>query len=121
MFTVPAAYQDLEDVACLGGQSLAAVLNAEQQATEYALARRGRPSVTVRVPGLTPSTVGQLVFLFELATVAAGYLADVDPFGQPSIDEAKSLTYALLGRPSLEAQRAQVEDWLRRKDPRFVV
>jgi glucose-6-phosphate isomerase len=119
--TVPAAYQDIEDVACLGGLSLGAVLNAEQTATAFALARHGRPSLTVSVPAVTPFAVGQLVYLFELATVAAGYLADVDPFGQPGVDEGKALTYALLGRPGLEAQRGEVDAWVARKDPRLVV
>jgi glucose-6-phosphate isomerase len=119
--TVPAAYQDIEDVACLGGLSLGAVLNAEQTATEFALARHGRPSLTVSLPAVTPFTVGQLVYLLQMATVAAGYLADVDPFGQPAVEEAKTLTYALLGRPGLEARRAEVDAWVARKDPRFVV
>ena len=100
---------------------LGAVLNAEQTATEFALARHGLPSVTVSVPTVTPSTVGQLVYLFELATVAAAYLADVDPFGQPAVDEAKTLTYALPGRPGLDPQRRDVETWVARKDARFVV
>jgi glucose-6-phosphate isomerase len=119
--TVPATYQDLEDVACLGGQSLGAVLNAEQTATEFALARRGRPSITVGLPAVTPFTVGQLLYLFELATVAAGFLADVDPFGQPAVDEAKTLTYALLGRPGHEEQQAEVGRWVAAKDTRFVL
>ena len=118
---VPAAYQDIEDVACLGGQSLGAVLNAEQTATEFALARRARPSITVSLPAVTPHAVGELVLLFELATVAAGYLADVDPFGQPAVDEAKALTYALLGRPGLEEQRQEVATWAAQRDRRFVL
>jgi glucose-6-phosphate isomerase len=119
--TVPAAYQDIEDVACLGGHSLGAVLNAEQAATEFALARHERPSLGVSLPAVTPFAVGQLVYLFELATVAAGYLADVDPFGQPAVEDAKVLTFALLGRPGLELQRGEVEGWIARKNPRFVV
>ena len=119
--TIPAAYQDLEDVACLGGHSLGGVLNAEQTATEFALARQGRPSVTVSLPALTPFTVGQLVYLFEQATVAAGYLADIDPFGQPAVEAGKTLTYALLGRPDLDAQRDEIKAWVARKDPRFVL
>ena len=119
--TVPAAYQDLEEVACLGGQSLGRVLNAEQTATEFALARHGRPTVSANVPLVTPFTVGQLVYLFELATLAAGYLADVDPFGQPAVEEAKALTYALLGRPGLEGQRSEIDAWVARKDARLVL
>jgi glucose-6-phosphate isomerase len=117
--TVPAAYQDIEDVACLGGHSLGAVLNAEQTATEFALARNGRPSVAVSLPAVTPFTIGQLVYCFELATVAAAYLADVDPFGQPAVEEVKRLTYALLGRPGLETQRGEIGAWVGRKDPRL--
>jgi glucose-6-phosphate isomerase len=119
--TIPAAYQDLEDVACLGGHSLGAVLNAEQTATELALARHGRASLAISVPAVTAHTVGQLVYLCELATVAVGYLADVDPFGQPAIDDCKALTHALLGRPGLEAARADIDAWVARKDARFIV
>jgi glucose-6-phosphate isomerase len=117
--TVPAAYQDIEDVACLGGHSLGAVLNAEQTATEFALARNGRASLALSLPAVTGHTVGQLLFCFELATVAAAYLADIDPFGQPAVDQAKTLTYALLGRPGLEAQRAEIGAWVASKDPRL--
>jgi glucose-6-phosphate isomerase len=119
--TVPAAYQDIDDVACLGGLSLGAVLNAEQTATEFALASHGRASLTIGLPAVTPFTIGQLVYLFQLATVAAGYLADVDPFGQPGVDEGKGLIYALLGRPGLELQRSTIDAWVARKDPRLVV
>ncbi len=119
--TVPAAYQDLDDVACLGGLSLGMVLNAEQTATEFALASHGRPSLTIALPAVTPFIVGQLVYLFELATVAAGYLADVDPFGQPGVEEGKALIYALLGRPGLEGQRNTADAWVARKDPRLVL
>jgi glucose-6-phosphate isomerase len=119
--TVPAAYQDIEDVSCLGGLSLAAVLNAEQTATEFALASHGRPSLTIRIPAVTPFTLGQLIYLFELTTVGAGFLADVDPFGQPGVDEGKELTYALLGRPGLDQQRSAVDAWVARKDPRLIV
>lgn len=115
--TVPAAYQDIDDVACLGGHSLGAVLNAEQTATEFALARQGRPSLAVSLPAITPFTLGQVVYCFELATVAAAYLADVDPFGQPAIDDVKGLTYALLGRPGLEARREEVGGWVAQKAP----
>jgi glucose-6-phosphate isomerase len=114
--TVPAAYQDLEEVACLGGHSLGGVLNAELTATEFALARHGRPSLRLTVPVITPHTIGQLVYLWETATVAAAYLADVDPFGQPAIDEAKELTYALLGRPGLDDRRSEIEAFTARKD-----
>src|SRR5206468_12457917 len=78
---LPATYQDLESVAYLGGHSLGELLNAEQRATELALAKRGRPSAKLVLPAVNAFTLGQVLYLFEMATVAAGALARIDPFG----------------------------------------
>ena len=67
-------------------------------------------------------TVGQLVYLLEMATVATGWLAGIDPFGQPAIEEAKELTFGLMGRPGFEAAaRARSRPGWRGKDPRFIL
>jgi glucose-6-phosphate isomerase len=118
---LPTTYQDLEGVGYLGGHSLGELLNAEQRATELALAKRGRPSATLVLPAVNAFTVGQLLYLLEMATVAVGGLAGIDTFGQPGVEEGKRLAYGLMGRPGFEAQRAEVEAWLARKDARFVV
>jgi glucose-6-phosphate isomerase len=118
---LPATYQDLESVAYLGGHSLAELLNAEQRATELALAKRGRPSLTVTLPAVNAFTLGQLLYLLEMATVATGALANVDPFGQPAVEEGKRLAYGLMGRAGFEAQREEVEAWVARKDARYVL
>jgi glucose-6-phosphate isomerase len=118
---IPAGYQDIEDVGCLGGNSLGALLNGSQHATELALARRGRPSATLTLPAVNPFTVGQLVYLLEMATVATGWLAGVDPFGQPAIEQTKELTFGLMGRPGFEARRAEIDAWVAGKDPRFIL
>ncbi len=118
---LPATYQDLESLAYLGGHSLGELLNAEQRATELSLAKRGRPSATISLPALSAFTLGQLLYLLETATVAAGALADVDVFGQPGVEEGKRLTYGLMGRPGFEAGKDEVDAWMARKDARFVV
>jgi len=118
---IPAAYQDIEEVGCLGGNALGALLNGEQQATELALARRGRPSAAIVLPAVNAFTVGQLVYLLEWATAAGALLTRVEPFGQPAIDDVKQYTFGLLGRPGFEARRAEIEAWVAGKDPRFVL
>ena len=118
---LPTTYQDLEGVGYLGGHSLGELLNAEQRATELALAKRGRPSATLVLPAVNPFTLGQLLYLLETATVAVGALAGIDPFGQPGVEEGKRLAYGLMGRPGFEANRAEVEAWLARKDARFIL
>lgn len=118
---IPATYQDLESVGYLGGRSLGELLNAEQRATELALAKRGRPSATLTLPAVNGFTLGQLLYLFQVAVVATGALAGIDPFGQPGVEEGKRLTYGLMGRSGFEAGRVEVERWVERKDPRFVL
>jgi glucose-6-phosphate isomerase len=118
---VPTSYQDIEVLGYLGGHELGELLNAEQRATEVALGQRGRPSLTLVVPAVNAYTLGQLFYLFEMATVVTGALARVDPFGQPGVEAGKQLTYGLMGRSGYEARRDEVDAWLARKDPRFVV
>jgi glucose-6-phosphate isomerase len=118
---IPPTYQDLDSVGYLGGQALGALLNCEQRATELALVKRGRPSATLVLPALNAFTLGQLFYLFEMATVAVAALAGVDPFGQPGVEEGKRLTYALMGRPGFEPSRAEIDAWQARKDARYVL
>ena len=118
---IPASYQDLESVGYLGGHSLGELLNAEHRATELALAKAGRPSLTLSLPVVNAFTLGQILYLFETATVAAGALAGIDPFGQPGVEEGKRLAYGLMGRTGFEAKREEVDGWVARKDARFVL
>jgi len=118
---IPAAYQDLESVSYLGGRELGELLNAEQRATELALAKRGRPSLTLGLPAVNAFTLGQVLYLMEWATIAAAELIGVDAFGQPGVEEGKRLAYGLMGRGGFEARREEVEEWLARKNPQFIV
>jgi glucose-6-phosphate isomerase len=118
---VPPTYQDLDSVGYLGGHALGELLNAEQRGTELALGKRGRPSATLVLPALNAFTLGQLFYLFEMATVAVAALAGVDPFGQPGVEEGKRLTYALMGRSGFETSRAEIDAWMARKDARYVL
>jgi glucose-6-phosphate isomerase len=118
---IPAAYQDIEEVGCLGGNALGAMLNGEQRATEAALARRGRPSATIVLPEVRPFTIGQLLALLEWTTVATALLAGIDPFGAPAIEEGKQYTFGLMGRPGYEDRRAEVERQVAMRDPRWIL
>jgi glucose-6-phosphate isomerase len=118
---IPAAYQDLESVGYLGGRELGELLNAEQRATELALAKRGRPSLTLGLPAVNAFTLGQVLYLLEWATLAAAELLGVDAFGQPGVEEGKRLVYGLMGRGGFETRREEVEAWLARKNPQFIL
>ena len=99
---IPALYANEESLAYLGGRSMSELLNAEQQATAWALAQRGRPSLTIEVPRVDAGSVGQVLFLLEVATAIAGELYDVNAFDQPGVELGKRATYALMGRTGFE-------------------
>ena len=82
----------------LGGKTLGALFKAEERATRAALTKAGRPNLTVSIPKVTPESVGELIFLFELATAYSGEFFDLNAYDQPGVEEGKILTYALMGR-----------------------
>jgi len=92
------------DLAYLGGQSMAKLLQAEYHATSAALARMGRMSCSIHIPALTPEALGELIMFFQLATGYAGVWYGVDPFDQPGVELGKKLTFAAMGRPGYPAE-----------------
>lgn len=101
--TIPKLYGDVAALAYLGGHTLGELLDAERRATQQALASNGRMNMTIELPAITPSTMGQLLMMLQIATVYGGYLYDVDPFDQPGVELGKDLTYGLMGRTGYSA------------------
>lgn len=106
------------DLAYLGGHTLSELLEAERRGTALALARNGRPSLTIHIPQLDAEQLGALFFLFEAATAYAGELYDIDAFDQPGVEEGKRLAFGLLGRAGFEAQKEAVQALEAKKSPR---
>jgi glucose-6-phosphate isomerase len=94
------------DLAYLPGHTLGELLRAESEATAAALAQMGRMSCSLRLPDLSPETVGEALMFFQLATGYAGVWYGIDPFDQPGVELGKRLTYAAMGRPGYEAYAA---------------
>jgi glucose-6-phosphate isomerase len=118
--TIPHGFKDVKELGYLGGHTLGELIDIEQRATAGALARRGRPNMTIHVDRVDAWHVGGLMMLLELATAYAGELYGVDAFNQPGVELGKQFAYALLGRPG--SDDAQKEwDSLPAPDPRWSV
>ena len=100
---IPAGPALPADLAYLPGHTLGELLNAEYEATSSALAEMGRMNCTLRLPELTPDSLGELIMFFQLATGYAGVWYGIDPFDQPGVELGKRLTYAAMGRPGYES------------------
>jgi len=114
------SYEASPQMSYLEGHSLGELIGVEQQATAAALTRNGRSNCTIRLPGVTPETVGALLFLFEVQTLFAGYLFDVDPLDQPGVEEGKLFTYALMGRQGYDEKAAEFKSIQGRLEPRIL-
>ena len=99
-------YKTSPKMSYLAGHTMGELIRVEQQATAAALVRNSRSNCTLHIPRVTPETVGALIYLFEIQTLFAGYLFDVNPLDQPGVEEGKLFTYALMGRQGYE-EKAQ--------------
>jgi glucose-6-phosphate isomerase len=117
---IPSAFGDVKELGYLGGHSLGELIDIEQRATAGALARRGRPNMTIQIDSVDPSHVGQMMMLLEIATAYAGQLYGIDAFNQPGVELGKQFAYALLGRPGADSAKKEW-DSLPKSDPRWSV
>lgn len=118
--TIPHGFKHVTELGYLGGHSLAELIDIEQRATAGALAKRGRPNLTIHLDRVDEWHVGGLIMLLEMATAYGGQLYGVDAFNQPGVELGKQFAYALLGRPGADAARTEWES-LPPSDPRWSV
>ena len=117
---IPAAFPDVKELGYLAGHSLAELIDIEQRATAGALAKRGRPNMTIQLDRVDAGHVGQLMMLLEIATAYAGQLYGIDAFNQPGVELGKQFAYALLGRPGADDAKKEWES-LPKADSRWSV
>ncbi len=115
---IPRLHRDVPELAYLGGHALGEVLDVERRATAGALARRGRPNMTLELDAVDPWHVGALFMLLEVATIYAGALYGVNPLDQPGVELGKQFTYAMLGRPDAGDARKEFEK-LPKSNPKY--
>ncbi len=69
------------------------------------------PNIVLEVPSRSEYDYGYMVYFFELACAASGYILGVNPFNQPGVEAYKKNMFALLGKPGEEnvQRRAELE------------
>ena len=118
--TIPKIYGEIPSLGFLGGATHTQLLQTEQMATEYALTKAGKMNMTITLPEVNAFTLGQLMYLFEIATAFAGELLNINAFDQPGVEGGKNATYAMFGRPGYEEKKAEL-DARPAMDPRFII
>jgi glucose-6-phosphate isomerase len=75
----------------LAGKHMKDVIEAEFQATRQVITDTGHPNMTLRLPALNAHALGQLIDLYQRATVYAGLLYGINPLDQPAVEKGKKL------------------------------
>ncbi len=117
---IPKIYQDIPSLGFLGGVSQSTLIKYEQMATEYALLKSGKMNMTITLSEVNEHTLGQLLYLFEVATGFAGELMNINAFDQPGVEEGKNATYALFGRPGYEEKKKELDN-MPKKSERYII
>ena len=102
--------EGVTDLDYLRGAELGTLLDRERLATAYALTKASRPNFTMTVPTIDAGVIGEFFFLYEMQTVLAGGLYQVNPFGQPGVEAGKNATYALMNREEYSSLKADLLD-----------
>ncbi|MCL4458109.1 MAG: glucose-6-phosphate isomerase [Nitrospirae bacterium] len=111
---IPAVFQDMEGLSYLSGHTLGELIKIEQEASEIALTKRGRPSITIKLPKIDACHLGQLFHFFEISTAVTGLLYGINPFNQPGVEEGKNLTYGMMGKKGYEDRKKEFESYRQR-------
>jgi glucose-6-phosphate isomerase len=80
-------------------KNMADVIGAEFRATVQVITDAGHPNMTIRLPALNAYALGELVDLYQRATIYAGLLYGINPLDQPSVEIGKRLAIQYLQQP----------------------
>ncbi len=118
--TIGKAPKVAPELAVLSGHKMSKLINSEKLGTEYALIYDKRPCLTVEFEKVTPYTIGQFIYLFEVTTSLAGMLFNINAYDQPAVELGKDATLALMGSKDY-AQLAKKIKPFAKMDSRFVI
>ncbi len=76
----------------MAGRHVGDLVAAQSFGVPQALARAGRPVRTFDLPRLDEEAMGALMMHFMIETILAGRLLGIDPFDQPAVELAKTLS-----------------------------
>lgn len=108
-FMIPEGFSDIEGINYLSRHMLSELIRSEEESTELALAKKGRPNMTLRLPSVDAYHLGQLFMFFEIATAFTGLLMGIDPFNQPGVEESKNYTYGMMGKKGFTGAVSDIE------------
>ena len=97
---VPNDPANLDGLNYLAGNNLDAINQKALEATVRAHRLGGIPVLEIEIPNLSASTIGELIYFFELSCAISAKICGVNPIDQPGVETYKQNMFQLLGRPA---------------------
>jgi len=95
---VPSCLEIKELVAGIQGRSLKTIMDAIFEGTKVAFREKKRPFIEITLPDKSEYSIGQFLQFKMMETVYLGYLLNVNPFGQPNVEDYKRETRRILSQ-----------------------
>ncbi len=99
---IPADNADLDGLNFLSGKTMDYVNHMARKGTMLAHVDGDVPYLEIGLPSVTESSLGELIYFFEMACAISGYMLDVNPFDQPGVEAYKRNMFALLEKPGFD-------------------
>ncbi|MFN8671756.1 MAG: glucose-6-phosphate isomerase [Candidatus Sericytochromatia bacterium] len=109
-FNFKANSENLDGLNYLDGKSIKSMVLGAMEGTNYAYAKANRPTMNLMIPELNAFTLGQIFYLFEVATVIEGYMMDINPLDQPGVEAYKKFMFANLGREDMKKYKEEFDN-----------
>lgn len=117
---IPESMKDVQTLKYLAGSNFQTLINSEKLGTEYALLESKRPTMTVLFPTISPQTVGQFLYMYEVAVSFMGGLYNINTYDQPAVQLGKDATYALMGKDGYADLAKKIEP-VAKRDKKYLV
>ena len=117
---IPSSMKGVATLDYLPGSNFQTLINSEKLGTEYALLESQRPTMTVLFPQISPQTVGQFFYLYEVAVSYMGGLLEINTYDQPAVQLGKDATYALMGKAGFDELAKKIQP-VAKRDPKYLM
>ncbi len=98
---LPSDTADSDALNYLGAMPIQQMLSSAFEGTNFAYLQDQRPTLDLVLGQRSAYHIGALFYLLEVATVAEGYLMQINPLDQPGVEAYKQFMFGLLGRSDM--------------------
>lgn len=102
--SIPEDPKDLDGLNYVAGKGMGFVNRMAAGGTMLAHIDGGVPNLEISIPKVCESTLGELIYFFQMSCALSGYVLNVNPFDQPGVEAYKKNMFSLLGKPGFEEE-----------------